>query len=109
MEPSSPPGLSALEGNGRTPTVKNVGEPCAGKPHARFDREGLETEPRPPRQPLTLPPSTDIETLCCACFQRTGAVNLVVMFHYVGYVTWVGVAAHAGVACTQQHFDDWFG
>ena len=36
--------------------MKNVGEPCAGKPHARFDGEGLETEPRPPRQPLTLPP-----------------------------------------------------
>jgi len=35
--------------------MKNVGEPCAGKPHARFDGEGLETEPRPPRQPLTLP------------------------------------------------------
>jgi hypothetical protein len=27
------------------PAVKNVGEPCAGKPHARFDGEGLETEP----------------------------------------------------------------
>src|ERR1700739_2262695 len=51
-----PQALSALEGNGRTPTMKNVGEPCAGKPHARFDGEGLETEPRPPRQLLTLPP-----------------------------------------------------
>src|ERR1044071_6215402 len=40
-----PQALSALEGNGRTPTVKNVGEPCAGEPHARFDGEGLETEP----------------------------------------------------------------
>ena len=27
------------------PAVKNVGEPCAGEPHARFDGEGLETEP----------------------------------------------------------------
>ena len=25
--------------------MKNVGEPCAGEPHARFDGEGLETEP----------------------------------------------------------------
>ena len=40
-----PQAFSALEGNGRTPTVKNVGEPCAGEPHARFDGEGLETEP----------------------------------------------------------------
>ena len=46
--------LSALEDNGRSPMVKNVGG-CAGKPHAWFDGEGLETEPRPPRQPLTLP------------------------------------------------------
>jgi hypothetical protein len=44
----------ALAGSGRTPTVKNVGEPCAGKPHARFDGEGLEKEPRLPRQSLTL-------------------------------------------------------
>lgn len=28
----------------RTPTVKNVGKPCAGKPHARFDGRGLETD-----------------------------------------------------------------
>ena len=34
-------------GTGRTPTVKNVGKPCAGEPHARFDGRGLETEPRP--------------------------------------------------------------
>jgi len=51
----SPQAFSALEDIGRSPTVKNVGEPCAGKPHARFDGEGLETEPRPPRQPLTRP------------------------------------------------------
>ena len=23
------------------PSVKNIGKPCAGKPHARFDEEGL--------------------------------------------------------------------
>ena len=38
----------------RMSAVNGVGEPCAGKPHARFDGEGLETEPRLPRQPLTL-------------------------------------------------------
>ena len=27
--------VPVLAGTGRTPTVKNVGEPCAGKPHAR--------------------------------------------------------------------------
>ena len=27
------------------PAVKNVGEPCAGEPHARFDGRELETEP----------------------------------------------------------------
>jgi hypothetical protein len=37
--------------------VKDVGEPCAGEPHARFDGEGLETEQPPPRQPLTQPTS----------------------------------------------------
>ena len=28
----------------RMPPVKNVGKPCAGEPHARFDGRGLETE-----------------------------------------------------------------
>ena len=32
--------VPALAGTGRTPTVKNVGEPCAGEPHARFTRRG---------------------------------------------------------------------
>ena len=27
--------------------VKNVGKPCAGEPHARFDGRGLETGPQP--------------------------------------------------------------
>jgi hypothetical protein len=26
------------------PAVNDVGEPCAGEPHARFDGRGLETE-----------------------------------------------------------------
>jgi hypothetical protein len=30
--------------------VKNVGKPCAGEPHARFDGRGLETERRPRSQ-----------------------------------------------------------
>jgi len=29
------------------PPVKNVGKPCAGEPHARFDGRGLETEAIP--------------------------------------------------------------
>ena len=38
------------------PAVNNVGEPCAGEPHARFDGRGLETEHDnvSPRQPPTL-------------------------------------------------------
>ena len=32
-----------LAGEHRTPPVKNVGKPCAGEPHARFDGRGLET------------------------------------------------------------------
>jgi hypothetical protein len=28
------------------PAVNDVGEPCAGEPHARFDGRELETEPR---------------------------------------------------------------
>ena len=27
------------------PAVNDVGEPCAGEPHARFEGRGLETEP----------------------------------------------------------------
>ena len=27
-------------------TVKDIGKPCAGKPHARFDEGGLETSNR---------------------------------------------------------------
>src|SRR6476620_4212842 len=41
------PALSGLEP--RTPPVKNVGKPCAGEPHARFDGRGLETEATPAR------------------------------------------------------------
>jgi hypothetical protein len=26
------------------PSVKSVGKPCAGEPHARFDGRGLETD-----------------------------------------------------------------
>ena len=33
-----------LAGPNRTPPVKDVGEPCAGEPHARFDGRGLETD-----------------------------------------------------------------
>ncbi|MBW1785120.1 MAG: hypothetical protein JRK53_00660 [Deltaproteobacteria bacterium] len=33
-------GNSGLE-EGACPAVKNIGKPCAGKPHARFDEGGL--------------------------------------------------------------------
>jgi RNA-directed DNA polymerase len=38
------PRPTALAGSGRTPPVKDVGEPGAGEPHARIDGRGLETE-----------------------------------------------------------------
>lgn len=37
------------------PPVKNVGKPCAGEPHARFDGRGLETEAIRPRSKRKLP------------------------------------------------------
>ena len=49
---------------GRMPPVKDVGEPCAGEPHARFDGRGLETEryrvTAPVPDPTILPPSTGV-------------------------------------------------
>src|SRR5215471_782625 len=39
------------------PPVKNVGKPCAGEPHARFDGRGLETAPLPAETaPIPDPP-----------------------------------------------------
>ena len=35
------------------PAVNDVGEPCAGEPHARFDGRALETEP--PRRDICGP------------------------------------------------------
>ena len=48
--------LPGLAGKSRMPPVNDVGKPCAGEPHARFDGRGLETEPQPaaPRQSPTL-------------------------------------------------------
>ena len=48
--------LPGLAGERRMPPVKNVGKPCAGEPHARFDGRGLETgrDLRKPRQSPTL-------------------------------------------------------
>ena len=61
------------DGNADSGAVKDLGKPCAGEPHARFDERGLETGHghgtaapakimrgqrrtyRPPRQPPTLP------------------------------------------------------
>ena len=50
------PALPGLAREGRTPPVKNVGKPCAGEPHARFDGRGLETgrDHAEPRQSPTL-------------------------------------------------------
>src|SRR5918994_4097579 len=42
--PSSHPDPTGPGGSSRTPPVQNVGEPCAGEPHARFDGRELETE-----------------------------------------------------------------
>jgi hypothetical protein len=39
-----PPGPSGPGGERRMLTVNDLGEPCAGEPHARFDGRGLETE-----------------------------------------------------------------
>ena len=39
-----PLGLSGLGGGRRMLVVNDLGEPCAGEPHARFDGRGLETE-----------------------------------------------------------------
>ena len=70
-ESSSHPGRSSPGGKDRMPAVNDVGEPCAGEPHARFEGRELETErrtwPRPPgwdnrpgnrrnRRPRALPP-----------------------------------------------------
>src|SRR5680860_950429 len=64
MEPLSPPDPTGTGGADRMPAVNNVGEPCAGESHARFDGRVLETEllgtnaglsgQRPPRQRSTL-------------------------------------------------------
>ena len=41
------------------PAVNNVGEPCAGEPHARFDGRGLETERDSVTAPVPDPTLTD--------------------------------------------------
>ena len=43
-ESSSRPGPPSPGGRNRMPAVNDVGEPCAGEPHARFDGRELETE-----------------------------------------------------------------
>src|SRR3954454_5351689 len=44
MGTSPHPGPFGPGGTDRMPAVNDVGEPCAGKPHARFDGRELETE-----------------------------------------------------------------
>jgi hypothetical protein len=74
------------------PTVKNVGEPCAGEPHARFDGGREETRPvgktaRPRRLPSTRPlpsgpalsdervPRRSSDDRSCSCY-RLGRVGI---------------------------------
>ena len=44
------PRLTGRGGQNRMPTVKDVGEPCEGKPHARFDGGREETNASRPRR-----------------------------------------------------------
>src|SRR5690349_7898677 len=47
--------------------VKNVGKPCAGEPHARFDGRGLETEPQPAETaPVPDPPHSGFDLVLSA-------------------------------------------
>src|SRR6266516_6035181 len=54
------------------PPVKNVGKPCAGEPHARFDGRGLETGPQPaetapvPDPPHSLTDQGNLANQSCA-------------------------------------------
>lgn len=49
-----PPDRKRAQGDGACQSVNDVGKPCAGEPHARLKRRGLETERKPPRQSPTL-------------------------------------------------------
>jgi hypothetical protein len=40
------------------PAVNDVGEPCAGEPHARFDGRGLETDGKHCRTAPALDPTS---------------------------------------------------
>jgi len=46
------------------PAVNDVGEPCAGKPHARFDGRRLETEHASVTAPAADPTRVRIVRLC---------------------------------------------
>src|SRR4051794_28735067 len=69
-----PQAQPALAGSGRTPPVKDVGEPCAGEPHARFDGQGLETEcdrvTAPAPDPTNLP--GPVVQVCIGLLPRLG-------------------------------------
>src|ERR1700733_13385582 len=91
------------------PTVKNVGEPCAGEPHARFDGGREETRPvdstraaeAPPVYPTT--PNSDGGTAPepSACSLAASAASLVLR-HIDGRVpcrAWwasIGIARFSG-------------
>jgi hypothetical protein len=66
-----PQAQPALAGSSRTPPVKNVGEPCAGEPHARFDGRGLETG----RFGVTAPAPDPTTTRSTFCSSYREAIN----------------------------------
>ena len=52
-------------GDGRMPAVKNVGEPCAGEPHARFEvaAGGNRFQSATPRGTGRLPPTLRVPSV----------------------------------------------
>src|SRR3954466_12908551 len=77
------------------PPVKNVGEPCAGEPHARFDGGREETRPvgkpvRPRSLPSTRPEPTALQSGSDAAYP-TGQRNYW-KSHYVDQITEGAVA-----------------
>ena len=62
-EPLLAPDPVGTGGEDRMPAVNNVGEPCAGESHARFDGRVLETELLPTRPSSARQPPRQRSTL----------------------------------------------